>query len=551
MTDRTNHDGERMTRAERRALETTRRNILKLAAMGGLAGVLPGVVTYPNEAAAQARRGGTLTSMITPEPPIVVSGVNNQGPTLIVAGKLFEGLLTYSPRLEPQPGLAKSWTISPDGLTYVFNLQEGVTWHDGRPFSADDVVFSITKFAAELNPRSRAIFQRIASCEATTPNQVTIRLQQPFGPFILMFDASTTPIHAKHIYDGTDYRNNPANQNPVGTGPFRFGEWQRGNFIRFVKYDRYWQQGKPHLDEIVYRVIPDSNLRGVALQTGQVQLTSANDIEAFDVPRFRAEPNLEVQTAGWELFSPVMWIEVNHRSAPLGDVRVRRAMSMAVDRNFILNRLWFGIGKIATSPIASTTAFHDPSVRLPGFDVAAANRLLDEAGHPRRADGSRFELKYMQLPYGEIWTRLGEYLRQAFNNVGIRLVFESVDAGAWARKVAQWDYDLTLNFLYQFGDPTLGVERTYVSTNIQRITFTNTGGYSNPQVDALFQRAREAADPNVRRQAFSDVQKLLVEEMPQIWLLEMSFPTILDKRLRNVITTATGVHATFADVHFG
>jgi peptide/nickel transport system substrate-binding protein len=503
---------------------------------------------------AQARRTGILTSLITPEPPILVLGVNNQGPTLIVASKIFEGLLTYSPKLEAKPGLAKSWALSADGLTYTFNLQTGVTWHDGKPFTADDVVFSIMTFHMELSPRSRAIFQRIESCVAKDAATVELKLKAPFEPFLLMFDATTCAIVAKHVYGGMDaaaMRNNPANQTPVGTGPFKLGEWQRGNFIKLVKNGTYWKPGQPMLDELVYRIIPDSNLRGVALQTGQVQLTAFNDIEAFDVPRFKAEANLDVNLGGWEYFGPLSWIELNHRSKPLDNPKVRRALSMVIDRNFIVNRLWFGVGKAATSPISSATKFHDPSMKLPAFDEKAAAALLDEAGLKAGADGTRFELKFMPLPYGEIWSRLGEYIRQQFSKIGVKLVAEAVDAATWARKLGQWEYDVTINFVYQWGDPTLGVERTYVSTNIQKVAFTNTAGYSNPKVDDLFRTARESPSSAARAAAFTEVQKVLVDDMPLIWLMELSFPTIHEKRLKNVVQTATGIHAGFGDVSFG
>lgn len=494
------------------------------------------------------RRGGTLITMLTPEPPVLQIGVNNQGPTLVIATKMFQGLLSFSPTLEPLPVLAKSWTISPDGRVYTFRLQENVKFHDGRPMTADDVIFSITKFHPEVAPRARAIFALIDNAAAPDAHTVVFTLKQAFEPFLLMFDGSAAAIVPKHLFDGLDYRTAPAVQRPVGTGPFRFAEWQRGNFVKLDRFEDYWKPGQPYLDSIIYRVVPDSQSRRLALETGQAQLSQANDIEPFDVPALRSRPNLEVALNGWEYFSPLAWIELNHRVAPLGDPRVRQALSMAVDRNFIVQRLWFGIGRPATGPIASTTKFHDRNQRLPGFDVRAANALLDAAGHRANAQGVRFTIKHLVLPYSEIWSRLGEYLRQAFRQVGVTLELESTDAGSWARRVGNWEYDTTINFLYQFGDPTLGVERSYVTSNIQRVTFTNTGGYSNPRVDALFAAARSASVAAERQAAFSDVTKLLIDDMAQIWLMEMSFPTIHDRRLRNVVTTGLGVHSSFDDV---
>lgn len=180
--------------------------------------------------------------------------------------------------------------------------------------------------------------------------------------------------------------------------------------------------------------------------------------------------------------------------------------------------------------------------------MRAANQLLDAAGLRPNAQGIRATLKHIPLPYGEIWTRLSEYLRQSMRQIGIQLDMESVDAGSWARRIGNWEYETSVNFVYQYGDPTLGVERTYVSSNIQRVTFTNTGGYANPRVDELFLAARSAADAPERQRAFTDVQKILVEEVPQIWLTELAFPTIHDRKLNNVITTGVGVHTSFDDV---
>jgi len=496
------------------------------------------------------RRGGTLQTILSPEPPVLQIGVNNQGPTLVLAPKIFQGLLTFSPTLEPIPVLAKSWTISPDGKEYVFRLQENVKFHDGRPMTADDVVFSIMRFHMELAPRARAIFSLIETCEATDPHTVRIVLKQAFQPFLLMFDVSACAIVAKHLFDGQDFRNAPAVQRPTGTGPFKFTEWQRGNFIRLDRFDDYWKPGQPYLDTVIYRIVPDSQSRRLALETGQVQLTQASDIEPFDIPALRQRQNLVVNTAGWEYFSPLSWIELNHRVAPLNDPRVRKAMSMAIDRNFIVQRLWFGVGKAATNPIASTTRFHDANQRIAAFNVREANALLDAAGLRANAQGIRATIKHIVLPYGEIWSRLSEYLRQAMRQIGIQLELESTDAGSWARRVGNWEYESTINFVYQFGDPTLGVERTYVSSNIQRVTFTNTGGYSNPQVDALFQTARTSPAAADRQRAFSEVQRILCDEVPQIWLMELAFPTVHERRLNNVITTGLGVHTSFDDVFF-
>ena len=522
----------------------TRRGLFAASAIAG------GLVTV-GQARAQGvtpKRGGTLTTIITPEPPLLILGVNNQGPTLLVGGKMYQSLLKFSPTLEALPELAKSWTLSDDRLTYTFHLQNNVKFHDDTPMTADDVIFSIMKFNTELAPRARAIFRNIKQAVAPDPETVVLTLTAPFEPFLLMFDVTACPIVPKHIYDGTDYRTNPANQTPVGTGPFKFAEWKRGDFIRLQRFDGYWKPSQPYLDEIIYRVIPDSQSRALAVQTGSVMMAQESDIEPFDVPRLQKLPNLNVTTKGWEYFSPVCWLEINNRVKPLDDVRVRQAISLALDRDFITKRLWFGLNKPARGPVASTTKFFDKSLPPLEHDPQKAMALLDEAGLKPNAQGVRFTIKHLTLPYGDVWARLAEYFRSSLKQVGIEVVLESTDAGGWSQRIGAWDYETSINFVYQYGDPTLGVERTYVSTNIQKITFTNTGGYANPQVDALFAKARTEADPAMRQAAFTAVQELLVHDMPQIWIMEMAFPTIWDKKLHDVVELGTGTHASFDDV---
>ena len=159
-------------------------------------------------------------------------GLNQQAPTQYVAGKIYQSLLTYDYNLKPQPSLAKSWKVSSDGLTYTFDLQRGVKWHDGKPFSAADVVFSVDKFLRETHPRGRLVINKyIASVTALNDNTVEFKLKESFSPFMSLFVVDNMPMVPKHIYEGTDFRTNPANQTPIGTGPFKFKEWKKGSHI--------------------------------------------------------------------------------------------------------------------------------------------------------------------------------------------------------------------------------------------------------------------------------------------------------------------------------
>jgi peptide/nickel transport system substrate-binding protein len=515
------------------------------------AAALAAALAIPGLAAAQdPQRGGTMNIIVQPEPPILVLGLNQQGPTQTVAGKIYQGLLTYDFNLKPRPELAESWEVSPDGRTYTFRLVKNARWHDGKPFTAHDVVFTTKTFLMETHPRARAVFARCESIEAVDDHTVRFVLKEPFGPFLQAFEVSSAPMMPKHIYEGTDYKANPANATPIGTGPFKFKAWAKGSNIHLVRNDDYWKPGKPYLDEIYFRVVPDAASRSVALEQGTVQQTQFNDIETFDVPRLKALPSVEMTTKGYEFFAPLSWIEINTRVKPLDDKRFRQAMMHAIDRGFIRDKIWFGLGRPATGPVNSVTRFHEPDVRKYPHDPKKAEALLDEMGLKKGADGTRAKVKLLVMPYGETWTRLGEYVKQAMKRVGVDVTLETTDSAGWVNRVSNWDYELTFNFVYQYGDPALGVSRTYVSDNIRKgVMFSNTMGYANPQVDTLFAQAAKAVKDEERQQLYSAAQKILVEDVPVAWLLEMEFPTFVDKRFKNAVTSAIGVNESYDGVY--
>jgi peptide/nickel transport system substrate-binding protein len=520
------------------------------------AGALPLAAALPGAAGAQAqpqnpapRRGGKMTIVLQPEPPMLMLGINQAAPTQVAAGKIYQGLLTFDFDLAPQPSLATSWTRSADGLTYTFKLAENVKWHDGRPFTSADVAFSTQVFLTEVHPRARANFARVDSVATPDAATVVYRLKEPFGPFLHCFEVSSCPIVPKHVYENTDFRNNPANATPIGTGPFKFKEWVRGSHIELARNDDYWKPGQPYLDGIIFRFIPDAASRALALERGDAHQSQFDAIEPFEVRRLAALPNLTMTTRGYEFLSPIMWLDINCRNPPLNDKRVRQALLHAMDRDFILRNLFFGMGKVATGPIASTTRYYDAAVPRYPFDVARANALLDEAGLRRGSDGVRARLKALVLPYGEVWQRLGEYTRQAFRAVGIDLTLESIDVAGYFQRTTNWDYELTWNYLSQFADPALGVSRAYISTNIRRgVPSTNIMGYVNPRVDELFEQGARAVADADRARAYSEVQRVLCDEVPVAWILEMAWPTFVNRKFHDVITSGLGPNETYDKV---
>lgn len=505
------------------------------------------VSTLMSGAAQAQTRGGTLSAIVQPEPPVLVSAINSQAPTQYVAGKIYQGLLTYGPDLKPQPELAKSWTISPDGLTYTFELQSGVKWHDGKPFTAEDAAFTIGKLLPEVHVRTRAVLNKyVASVRAVNASSLEIKLKEPFPPFIMMFETGTMPMMPKHLYEGTDFRKNPANQTPVGTGPFMFKEWKKGAYVKLVRNPDYWKKRLPYLDELVFNVIPDSASRAVAFERGDVQVLRGGDVDNVDVKRLRAIPGVEYTTKGWELFSPMSYLILNQRKPPFDNVKVRQAVMHALNRKLIADNIFFGLGKPATGPFTSTTLFYDKNTPAFDFNLKKARELVKESG----VDVAKYPVKILSTSYGANWDRLDEYIKQMLESIGLKVSIESSDAGSWSGRVSNWDFDMTVTFAYQYGDPALGVERFYRSSNIVKGSpFANVQGYQSAKADALWLRGGSTQDPAERQRVYSEVQKVLTEEVANANLLEMEFPTLYRANVKNLVTTAIGLNESFDKVY--
>lgn len=512
---------------------------VRIGLAGGLAIMLAGAAVAQTAApqGGTPKKGGTLQVVVTPEPPMLMQGLNQNGPTNMIAGNIYESLLRYDEKLQPQPSLAKSWDISADQTVYTFKLQEGVTWHDGKPFGADDVVFSLDKFLREVHPRWRPIANgQVKAIEKVDDATVRITLKQPFGPFLLTQEASFAPMIPKHIYEGTDYRANPANNTPIGTGPMKFKEWRKGSFVHFVRNESYWDKTKPYLDEVYFQFIPDAAARATAFESGRIDVLTGGSVEVFDVARLAKLPNVCVTTKGWEMFAPHAWVTVNVKNGILGNKLFRQAMMYAIDREFGRDVVWSGYGKLPTGPISSKTKFYSADVPKYTYDPKKAKELVAASGYKGEV------IKFLALPYGETWSRWAEAIKQNFEEVGIKMEIVSTDVPGWTQRAGNFDFDLTFNFIYQFGDPAAGVARTYVSSNIVKGSpFGNIQQYANPEVDRLFAEAA-IAPADKRQDLYTKVQQILADELPVLWLLEMEFPTVSRCNVKDLVTTAIGIN---------
>jgi len=504
-----------------------------------------------NSAMAQ-KQGGTLVMIVQPEPPTLASYLSTSGPIGQVAAKIYDGLLEYDTELQPQPSLAESWTVSPDGKTITFKLRKDVVFHDGTPLTSADVQFSIMDVAKVTHPRGPNTFLAVTEIQTPDAHTVVLKLSEAAPYMMMAFSGYETPIIPKHIFGSGDLRTHPNANKPIGSGPFKFVEWKKGQYIRLDRNPDYWKKGQPYLDRIVARFIADPSTRTAALEKGEAHFAAMGAVPFNDAKRLAANPNLTVTTKGHEMISPVSELLLNTKNKPLDDKRVRQAIAYSLDRQFIIDNIWFGYGKPATGPMSSNFApsgLYTDKVKIyqTPDGVAKANKILDDAGYKKNADGVRFELMHDSLPYGQEWTRFGEYVQQALGKIGIKVTIRQEDVARWLKRTyTDHDFDTTANYLYNLSDPVIGVHRAVHSSTIRPGTvFTNGSYWSDPKTDELLDKAK--VEPNAKKRAalYSEALVFVAEEIPIVWVHEMNFPTVINNQFGDVIVSALGVYSNF------
>ena len=346
----------------------------------------------------------------------------------VLYSNVFEGLTRFGPDGSVNPGLAKSWEISEDGLIYTFFLQEGVTFHDGTRMDGEDVKFSLDRARAEDSANAqKGLFKNIADVEVVDPLTVKVTLGTPTGNFLFNMAWGDAVIVAQESIDGIK-------QNPVGTGAFKFDKWVQGDSIKLVKYKKYWGKGAK-LNEVTFKFISDPTAAFAAMM--------AEDIDAFtgfpapeNLPQFDADPRFTVlvgSTEGETILS------TNNKLPPLDNVKVRQAIAHAIDRQAIIDGAMFGYG----TPIGTHFAPHNPAyVDLTGnsaYDPEKAKALLAEAG---LADGFTTTLK---LPPPSYARRGGEIVAAQLRAVGIETEISNLEWAQWLEQVFRGkDFGLTI-----------------------------------------------------------------------------------------------------------
>ena len=461
-------------------------------------------------------RGATATRLvgvIEEDPPFFNSAISSAISSFVAASPVYSALLRSDYTGKLTGDLAESWSISTDGKVYTFHLRRGVTWHDGQPFSAADVVFSLREANGKLHPY-RGALKAITSFEAPDDATVILRLASPQPALAISLTNFVGNILPKHIWEGKDLTQDPHNRAPIGTGPFKFVEFKPGDHILYTKNPNYFLPGCPKADELLFRIIPDPSARVSAFENGELDMIYSTAVPASSVDRLRRLPGValrfsKVQQAGYLAY-------INMRNAPFSDKRVRQALAYTIDRGFIRSSVFpGGLATNMVGPVAPESPLVNKALQDYPVDPHKAEALLDEAGFKRGSDGNRFNLRYVFAAGDLPASKIGDIMSRNLAAVGINVVLRPMDRGAYLQVAFQNnDFDMVSGSFSLGPDPDVGIERFYNSNNIFNIPFVNNSPYVNKDIDRLFEEQRAAPDFAGRKAVYDRIQAILWEDLP-------------------------------------
>ncbi len=429
--------------------------------------------------------------------------------TFEILYNLYEALLEVNPAGELVPVLARSYTVSEDGREYRFFLKDNVVFHNGKAFSASDVVYSFQRI---LNPETgypKASNYRVV--ESVSPEDdatVVFRLKQPYAPFL----ALVSKIYI--VPEGATKEQ--LDSSAIGTGPFMLKEWLRDQYLHLIKNDRYHQEGLPYLDEAFFRIIPDENSRLIAIQSGIIDVIPKAD--ASSLYEFERNPDYVILKAPMNL---VQVLALNNQKPPFDRLEVRQALQYAIDRDLCIDLVAEGFAKPLYTHLPPEDYFYrDFSKRYP-YDPNTAKELLKKAGYP---NGCPFTIQIAQLYPFHI--RTGEVIIQMLNEAGFKADLQIVEWSKWLSDVyGVREYEATVIGHVGESDPYLLLYRFYQNSN---------RNYMNvfiPEIDRLLDASLAVSDPEKRLPFIHNILEELVENAVAFWVMEPEEIVILSSKV--------------------
>ncbi|MCG1020103.1 peptide-binding protein [Sutcliffiella horikoshii] len=466
-------------------------------------------------------QGGDLVLGSTGSPTMFNPLYSADTASSAIEGFIFDGLLTSDTSFETQLNMAESWDISDDDLVHTLKIKEGIKFHDGETLDADDVVFTLSIPLSEDYDGPRAgYFEKIEKVEKIDDLtvQVTLNAVDPKIHIALGY-----PILPEHILgevaiadlgEYTEFNT----KNPIGAGPFKFEKWEDGQYVRVVANDDYWD-GRPYLDSLTYRIIPDADALMTALAAGDVHYYTVPASDIATAKEWEANGQLKIESG---LALSYSYLGYNLRNPLFEDKTVRQALTHALDRELIVESVMDGDGEVADVPESPLSWAYDEDVPRFEYDVEKAKAMLEEAGWTPGADGTlekdgqKFEFTLKTNQGNKVREDIAVVVQEQFAELGIKVTPEIMEWSAFLADVdpPAWNFDAIILGWALSTDP----DPSGIFHSKEIAEGLNFVGWSNEEADKLMDEANLTMDQDERAEKIQAINRIIAEEQPYTFL---------------------------------
>lgn len=491
---------------------------LSLAACGG---------NQENNGSGGGTAGGYKNTLTWAQGADVTSLDPHQGketPAVQVNTQIFDTLVTVDPETnEVVPQIAESWEQT-DDQTYVFKIREGIKFHDGSDLTAEDVKFSLDR--ARNSAAVSYIVNFIEEVTVDDDHTVTVKTTAPYAPTLRNLAIPFAAIVPKAVVEADE---NAFIQNPVGSGPYKFVEWNHGDHVTLKAFDDYYA-GKPETENLIMKVIPETSQRTIALETGEVDL--AYDLAVNDIPKVNSDDKLTV----YEIPSLTCWyVSMNMNKKPFDNPKVREAMSMAIDRQTIIDTINAGSGQTADAIIAPAV-FGYYSTGVKEYNPTKAKELLAEAGYPNGFSTT------LWVNDNQSRIEMCQAMQAMLLEVGVQCNLEVLEFGSFISRTTAGDHDLAY-----FGWTTSSGDADYSYDSLEHSTQQGAAGnrsfLADPDVDKLIEEARSNTNEEERKELYKELAIKLDEINNNIPVYYSSINVGANKKVEGFVMDANGYHS--------
>ena len=488
---------------------------------------------------------GDITGLI---PNITTDSASHE-----VGGLIYDGLVRQDKDYNWESQMAESWQFSKDCMTLTFKLRKNVKWHDGKPFTADDVLFT---YKTMMNPKTptayRNDFEPIKEIVVVDPYTVRVTYSQPFAKALMGWGQTILPKHLleKYAEDGK-LREAPQVLKPVGTGPYRFHEWKTGEKVVLVANKDYYIEGRPYLSRVIYRIIPSQATIYIELMAKGVdmsRLTAIQYARQTDYPAFKKDYNKYKYSD-----NRYTYLGFNLKDPRFADKRVRQAFAHAINKQELIDGVLLGLGQIATGPLRPGTWAYTDKVKRYAYDPAKAKQLLAEAGWKdrngdgilRNKEGQPFSFTIRTNQGNDERKKVAELIQQRLKEIGVQTDIQTIEWAAFLKEyIRQKRFEAIVMGWATTSDPDQYPIWHSSQNGAEQL---NSISYANPEVDALLEKGRATCHQSERVAVYHRIQEILADDQPYVFLYYPDSLWAVASRVRGIKPAPAGIDYNFID----